>query len=83
MPVHADGQPPDEPGGEGPPSPPGLFLRLLVVGFGLVLLATAGALVRTATVVGVVLGVLTGLAGVTIVAIASGVVEWVVARRRR
>lgn len=64
-----------------PRHPPGLFSRLIVVVFGAAMLLLAQALVRTGGVVGVVLGLVTALAGLAIVAIGAGVVEWWSQRR--
>lgn len=78
------GREPDEgDGGAAPgPSRPGFFWRLFVVAFGVTMVTMAGALVRTGAVVGILLGVLTGVVGVAIIAVASGVVELVQDRRR-
>jgi hypothetical protein len=70
-----------EPVPPAPKKPPGWVWRSLVIVFGLVWVAFAGALVRAGGVIGVALGLVTLVAGLAMIAIASGIVEWWVGRR--
>jgi hypothetical protein len=73
-----------DPDAASPPArkPPGLVWRALVIVFGLVWVAMAGALVRAGGVIGIALGLLMLAVGLAIIAIASGIVEWWAERRR-
>ena len=73
-----------DPEAASPPArkPPGWVWRSLVILFGLVWVGMAGALVRAGGVIGIGLGLLTLAAGLAMIAIASGIVEWWVERRR-
>jgi len=61
---------------------PGFFSRLFVVAFAICLGAMATALLATATIVGVVLGLVTAAVAMAMILIAIGAAEWWAARRR-
>ncbi|HEX9259618.1 MAG TPA: hypothetical protein VF855_08785 [Acidimicrobiales bacterium] len=61
---------------------PGFFSRLFVVAFAFCLGAVASSLILTGEVVGIILGIITALLAIALALVASGIVEWVAARRR-
>lgn len=61
---------------------PGPMMRFLVVAFGVMLLGIGRAAFEVGGVFGVAIGIVMDVLAVVIIAIAIGVVEWFVKRRR-
>lgn len=61
---------------------PGPMMRFLVVAFGVMMLGIGRAAFEVGGVVGIAIGIVVDVAAVVIIAIAIGLVEWFVKRRR-